>query len=128
MGETKFGLDDFGLYQSAREFRKKVYRLIRQLPREEKFSLDPQMRRAAISVSNNIAEGHGRWYHKENMRFCRIARGSVEELLDDFNLCGDEQYGNRELVAELREEAGVMLRRINSYIGYLKKCRQGEED
>ena len=59
--EGKFGLDDFELYRLAREFRKAVYRLIRQLPTEEKYCLGSQMRRAAISITNNLAEGHGRW-------------------------------------------------------------------
>lgn len=55
-----FRLDDFELYQIARAFRVKVYRLIRQLPVEEKYCLGSQMRRAIVSVTNNIAEGHGR--------------------------------------------------------------------
>jgi len=63
------------------------------------------MRRAAISISNNIAEGHGRWHFQENMRFCRISRGSVEETLDDLNLCLDEEYASPDLVEALKTEA-----------------------
>ncbi len=54
-------LDNFGLYQKARKFRQNVYKLIKQLPLEERYCLDQQMRRAIVSVTNNIAEGHGRW-------------------------------------------------------------------
>jgi four helix bundle protein len=79
--ETKYSLDNFELYKLARQFRRNVYKLIKQLPKEEQYCLDPQMREAIISVTNNIAEGHGRWYYQENMRFCRISRGSVEEIL-----------------------------------------------
>jgi four helix bundle protein len=52
------------------------------------------MRRAALSVTNNIAEGHGRWHYQENIQFCRISRGSVDELIDDFNICEDEGYAD----------------------------------
>ena len=128
MDEARYGLDDFELYQHARAFRRKAYRLIKQLPHEERYCLDQQMRRAAVSVSNNIAEGHGRWHYQENIHFCRVSRGSVDELIDDFNTCIDEGYGNAELANELRSEAASLIRRINSYIRYLKRCKQGDNE
>src|SRR5206468_38983 len=105
MEEGRFRLDDFELYKIAREFRKHVYRLLKELPSEEKYALANQMRRAGVSVTNNIAEGHGRWHYQENIRFCRISRGSVDELIDDFNACEDEGYGTRVLVSEMKVEA-----------------------
>jgi four helix bundle protein len=60
------------------------------------------VRRAAVSVTNNIAEGHGRWHYQENIQHCRVARGSVDELIDDLNTCQDEGYGDQALVAELK--------------------------
>ena len=128
MEENRFRLDDFELYQLAREFRKKVYGLIKQLPPAEKYCLDPQMRRAAISISNNITEGHGRWHFQENMQFCRISRGSVEETLDDLNLCLDEEYAPPDLVEALKTEGYALIRRINGYVAYLRKCKQGENE
>src|SRR5438309_8142908 len=128
MEEGRFKLDDFELYRFAREFRKKTYLLVRQLPPEEKYALANQMRRAAVSVSNNIAEGHGRWHYQENIRFCRIARGSVDELIDDFNTCQDEGYGDQALAGDLKVEAYDLIRRINSYIAYLRKTKQGGEE
>lgn len=124
MEEGRFRLDDFGLYQLAREFRKNVYMLIKQLPREERYALDPQMRRAAVSVTNNIAEGHGRWHYQENLRFCRIARGSIDEVLDDLNVCLDEHYSDRVLVEKLKTDAYNLITRINSYMNYLRRCQQ----
>jgi four helix bundle protein len=126
--ESQFDLDDFELYNAARRFRRKAYRLLRQLPSEEKYNLGIQMRRAATSVSNNIAEGHGRWHYQENSHFCRIARGSVDELIDDFNACLDENFGNPELAEELKGDARQLIARINSYIVYLRRSKQGEAE
>ena len=123
----RFKLDEFELYRAAREFRRNVYRLIRQLPPSERYCLDRQMRKAAVSISNNIAEGHGRWHYQENIYFCRIARGSTDEILDDLNVCEDEDYGDQKLVAELRADAHKLIARINSYIAYLRKSQQGKD-
>jgi len=127
MEDGRFKLDDFELYKHARAFRKRAYQLVKQLPPEEKYALANQMRRAAVSVSNNIAEGHGRWHYQENIRFCRIARGSLDELIDDFNVCLDENYGDQPFVEKLKAEAYELIRRINGYIAYLRKVQQGNE-
>ena len=127
MEDGRFRLDDFELYRAAREFRRKVYQLIRQLPVEEKYALQSQMRRAAVSVSNNIAEGHGRWHFRENIQFCRVSRGSVDELLDDLNVCEDEKYGKPDLVSELKAEAYGLISKINGYIAYLRRTQQGKD-
>ena len=83
------------------------------------------MRRAAMSVTNNIAEGHGRWQYLENIHFCRTSSGSLEELIDDFNACLDEHFGDQTLIASLKEEAYALIARINGYIAYLKRSKQG---
>ena len=58
MGYRSF--EDLEVYKAAREYRKKIYQLFKELPAEEKYNLAGQMRRAALSLTNNIAEGHGR--------------------------------------------------------------------
>ena len=126
--DGRFRLDDFELYKFAREFRKRAYCLLKQLPPDERYALANQMRRAAVSVTNNIAEGHGRWHYQENIRFCRISRGSVDELIDDFNTCQDEGYGDGKVAEQLKVEAYDLIRRINSYIAYLRKSKQGTEE
>lgn len=127
MDAGRFRLDDFELYQAAREFRKRIYLLAKQLPPQEKFCLNPQMRRAAVSITNNIAEGHGRWHYQENLRFLRIARGSIDEVLDDLNVCLDESYAEPQLIAELKSDAYGLIGRINGYMAYLRRCKQSEE-
>jgi four helix bundle protein len=124
----RFRLDDFELYRVAREFRKRLYQVIKQLPSIEKFALGMQMRRAAISVTNNIAEGHGRWHYLENLRFCRIARGSIDEIIDDLNVCTDEGYCDPEFINQLRTDAYSLIGRINGYMSYLRRAKQQEDE
>ena len=113
--------EDLEVYKAAREFRKKIYQLIKELPPEEKYNLAGQMRRASLSLTNNIAEGHGRYNYQENIQFCRISRGSLMELVDDLNVCIDEQYFSKEYIDELKQEAYRINKMLNGYIAYLKK-------
>jgi hypothetical protein len=63
--------EDLEVYQIARELRKKMYAVTRHLPSFEKFELASQIRRAAVSLTNNIAEGHGRLFGRGERRFRR---------------------------------------------------------
>ncbi len=112
--------EDLEIYKRARAFRIEVYRLIKELPKEERYSLDPQMRRSIVSVTNNIAEGHGRYYFQENIQFCRQSRGSLEEIIDDINVCIDEGYGSITHLDKLKIQGYELLKGINGYIKYLK--------
>src|SRR6266403_2285279 len=96
--------EDLEVYQVAREFRKAMYRVAKRLPEEEKFALARQIRRAAVSLTNNIAEGHGRFHFLEQIKFMLQARGSLEELLADLNVCEDEAYLPIQEIESLRQE------------------------
>jgi len=65
--------EDLEVYQVAREFRKAMYRVAKRLPEIEKFGLVSQVRRAALSLTNNIAEGHGP--NQIHVAGARLARG-----------------------------------------------------
>src|SRR6266478_6007599 len=91
-------------YKAAREFRKAMYGVSRKLPSFERFELASQIRRAAVSLTNNIAEGHGRWHYLDHIKFVLQARGSLEELVEDLNVCEDEKYLPSVEVAELKEQ------------------------
>ena len=112
--------EDLEVYKAAREFRKKIFCVLKNLPAHEKYNLESQMRRAATSVTNNIAEGHGRFHYQENIQFLRVARGSVEEILDDLNICLDEQYFPETEIKALKAEGFELLRKINGYVAYLR--------
>jgi four helix bundle protein len=109
------------VYKLARQFRKEIYRLIRNLPEEEKFNLSSQMRRAATSLTNNIAEGDGRYHYQENIQFCRQSRGSLFELVDDLNICLDEGYFDANYLDGLKTRAWEIKGLLNGYISYLRR-------
>jgi four helix bundle protein len=66
--------------------------LTRNWPAEERFRLCDQLIRSSRSVTANIAEGYGRFYERDNVRFCRIARGSLYETQDHLITANDEGY------------------------------------
>ena len=116
--------EDLEIYKVAREFRKKIYNLAKQLPECEKYNLANQMRRAAVSLTNCIAEGHGRFHYQENIQFLRQSRGSLEELIDDINVCIDENYTDLDRLSNLKKEGYMLLKKLNGYIKYLHKCKE----
>jgi four helix bundle protein len=118
--------EDLDVYQVAREFRKAMYRIARRLPEEEKFALASQIRRAAVSLTNNIAEGHGRFHFLEQIKFMLQARGSLEELLDDLNICADESYFPASEIEQLMSEAWRLHKLINGYIRFLRSRTAGD--
>ena len=71
------GLNRLKVWVRAKEFAVSIYKnVLPLLPSEEKWNLNQQLRRSALSVSANIAEGYGRFYYQDNVRFCYNARGS----------------------------------------------------
>jgi len=103
-----------------------VYRVAKRLPEEEKFGLASQIRRAAVSLTNNIAEGHGRFHFLEQIKFMLQARGSLEELLDDLNVCEDEAYLAAQESETLKQEGWRVHKLINGYIRFLRSRTTGD--
>ncbi len=83
---------DLKVWQASRELALTIYRKTAQFPDTEKFGLIPQMRRCAISILSNIAEGSGRHSAKEFMHFISIAKGSCKELEAQIIICQDLGY------------------------------------
>ena len=117
--------EDLEVYQRAREFRKAMYGVNRRLPDYEKFDLGSQIRRAAVSLTNNIAEGHGRFHYLEQIKFCLNARGSLEELIDDLNVCLDEAYVTEGEIGGLKDQGSRVHQLLNGYMRWLRQRKQG---
>jgi four helix bundle protein len=115
--------EELEAYKFAREFRKGMYRVTRHLPDFEKYEMASQIRRAALSLTNNIAEGHGRFHFLDQIKFMLQARGSLQELLDDLNACVDEAYLSGPEVAKLKQEGYHVLKLLNGYLRWLRQRR-----
>src|SRR5436189_2828868 len=113
--------EDLEVYQVAREFRKAMYAVSRRLPDFERFELASQIRRAAVSLTNNIAEGHGRFHYPDQIKFLLQARGSLEELIDDLNVCVDEKYVPQLEIERLKKEGWGGHYLLNCYIRHLRQ-------
>jgi four helix bundle protein len=118
--KTHSSFEDLEVYQVAREFRKGMYRVAKQLPDFEKYGLASQVRRAAVSLTNNIAEGHGRYHYLDQVKFALHSRGSLAELIDDLNVCDDEQYLATQEIIPLKQEGFRLRQLIDGYIRYLR--------
>ena len=100
------------VWQKSMELAKEIYSLVKKLPKEELYVLSDQMRRAAISIPSNIAEGNGRKSHTEYSRFLDIARGSQFELETQLHICIMLNYlteNETQKAFELISEVGRML-------------------
>ena len=98
------------------------------LPPEEKWDLAHQIRRSSKSVMANIAEGYGRYYYQDNVRFCYNARGSLDETISHLATALDLDYIPQVLYEELRGQADEVRRMLNGYIAFLKRKKQGENE
>ncbi len=110
----------------AKDFSIKIYKqVLPLLPPEEKWNLNQQLRRSSLSVSANIAEGYGRFYYQDNVRFCYNARGSLEETLSHLIFAFEIDFIPDALYKELENEGEEIDKMLNGYIGYLKNSKQG---
>ncbi len=116
--------EELEVYKKARSFRKDIASFCKNLSPDEKYRLKDQMIRASRSVTNQIAEGYGRFHYQENIQFCRIARGSLEEVHEHLNICMDENYITETEYQKLINQKTEVRRLINGYINYLNRAKR----
>ncbi len=97
------------VWQKAHQFVLEIYRFTSEFPREERFGLISQIRRAAVSVPANIAEGFPKRGPADKTRFFNIAQGSLEEVHYYLILAKDLGYGDPVKLLELYNEVGRLL-------------------
>ncbi|KAA0257639.1 four helix bundle protein [Deferribacter autotrophicus] len=119
--KPNFTFEDLDVWKEARELRTEIANIVKKFPGEEKYRLVDQMIRASRSITANIAEGYGRFHYRENIQFCRLARGSIFELIDHLTVALDENYIDNESFKLLKGSCYNVLKKLNSYIKYLKR-------
>ena len=116
--------EDLECWKAARELRIFVSdQIISKFPKEEKFTLTSQLKRSSRSVGDNISEGYGRFHYQENIQFCRIARGSLCESMNQVITARDENYIDEDLLQQFRERFERTKAILNGYINYLVKTK-----
>ena len=126
---TVEGLKRLKVWVKAKDFALKIYdQVLPLLPAEEKWNLNSQLRRSSLSISANIAEGYGRFYYQDNVRFCYIARGSLDETLSHLVFAFEAKYVPASLYEQLEKEGEETDKMLNGYIAYLKKSKQGANE
>jgi four helix bundle protein len=113
---------DLDAWKKSRELAKSVYLATTSFPREEEFGLKLQVRRAAISVISNIAEGYGRQYKKEAIQFMFIAKGSLNEIEAQLIVSEDLNFLKVETTQTLFEQIETARKLLSGYINYLENA------
>ena len=91
-GDDQFTHERLDVWQRSVDFATEIYRVTNTFPAEERFALTNQLRRAAVSVSSNIAEGNARMSSRDKMRFLEIAYGSLMEVVSQLEIAGRLGY------------------------------------
>lgn len=108
------------VWKKARVLVCDIYRVTTKFPKDEWFGLTSQMRRAAVSIPSNIAEGCGRQYKKETIQFQFIARGSQYELETELHLAFDLGYITEEELNKTLELLIECRKLLSGFINYLE--------
>ena len=113
--------EDLECWRAATELRRELSRLIKTFPSVEKYDLVSQIRRASRGVTNCLAEGFGRYHYQEFIRFARMSRGSLSELIDHLIISHDEGYISIDEFSALRDKIERCKALTNGLINHLEK-------
>ena len=113
--------EDLKDYKTTVNFTAQVYDLLKKSPLKEDFAMVDQVRRATISISNNISEGFERETDKELIRFLYFSKGSAGEVRNLFNLMEEIGYFKAEELVDYKKQVINISKQLANYIKYVKK-------
>ena len=116
-----FSFENLKVYQLARQLVKDVYLLQNTFPKEERYALGDQIRRAATSITANLAEGSGRQSLKEKIRFIEIAFGSMTEVFCELQTACDLNYIKKEQLDALRPQFTEIAKMLSGLRNRIQK-------
>jgi four helix bundle protein len=108
-----FGFEKLDVWQKAVEYACTAYEITKTFPTEERFGLTNQLRRAAVSVSSNIAEGSSRSSKADFKRFIEIAYGSLLETVSEIKVAQKQGFVNKEINEKLYAEAERLAKMLS---------------
>lgn len=115
------GYKDLQVWQKSMDFVDAVYSVTKAFPKDEVYGLTSQLRRSAVSIASNIAEGSSRNSAKEFIRFIEISYGSLAEAETQIYIANRQKYIVDELTNKLLEQASEIGRMLNGLLGSLNK-------
>ena len=120
---SSYSYQELLVWQKSMDLVEAVYAVVEKLPPNEKFELSSQMRRAAVSIPSNIAEGQERNSPKEFANFLAIARGSNAELQTQLRICERLRYFSADDVSNILELSAEVSRMLSGLINNLTQVK-----
>ena len=112
--EYKFTFEKLKVWQNSRELVVIIYKITNTFPKEERFCLVDQIRRAIISVASNLAEGSSRISSKDQAHFTNLAYSSLMEVLNQLYIANDLKYISGEIFSELKKKISEISNQLNA--------------
>ena len=112
---------DLIVWQKGMSLVTKVYSCVKLLPDDELYGLSSQIRRSAVSIPSNIAEGYGRGKTKDYLRYLRISRGSLYELQTQLEISVNLKFLGQNIVADIYDDSKEVERMLNALISKVEK-------
>lgn len=120
MGDVK-SYRDLRVWQQGIQIVKEVYRLVKKLPKEETYALSDQLRRAAVSIPANIAEGQAKQHTRDYRRHLTIAKGSLAEVDTLFVIAGELGYIQQDEIARMESKLRDLRMPLQGLINRLEQ-------
>jgi len=114
----EFSFEKLDVWKLSVELVKEIYKITKKYPDEEKFGLVSQLRRAAISVSSNLAEGSSRTTNKDKAHFTQVSFGSLMELLCQLIISKELEFINEDELFNLRIKIEEISNKLNALRNY----------
>jgi four helix bundle protein len=115
------GFRDLRVWQQGMDLVEEIYKVSNRFPVHEIYGLTAQIRRVAVSIPSNIAEGHSREHLKEYLNYLSVAQGSLAELQTQVEVAGRLKYLSLEQVSEINDLAVSLSRQIRALRNALRK-------
>ena len=115
------GFEDLEVWQLGKEVVEQVYNVTKAFPKEELYGLTSQIKRAALSIPANIAEGTGRYHYKDRVKFYLASRGSLCELRSHLLIAMQLGFTGKEMLQPIFETIDCLGIKLNNLISATRK-------